>query len=109
MGCNPGNAIGIHSWIEGLPKDQKIIFTEANDDYTTTWMQNGEQTAEGSSATVILTDDAELVICNEYNAIAPTGITTAEAPFKWILAFGVFLVAAVCVLKGRKDGRKGAK
>lgn len=95
--------------IEGLPKGQKIIFTEANDDYTTTWMQNGEQTAEGSRATVILTDDAELVICNEYNAIAPTGITTAEAPFKWILAFGVFLVAAVCVLKGRKDGRKGAK
>ena len=92
--------------IEGLPKDQQIIFTEVNDDYKTTWMQNGEQTAEGSSATVILTDDAELVISNEYNAIAPTGITTAEAPFKWILLFGGLLLAAGYVLKGRKSSRK---
>lgn len=92
--------------IEGLPKGQEIIFTEANDDYHTTWMQNGEQAATGSRATVILTDDAELEIINEYNAIAPTGIETAEAPFQWILLFGGLLLAAVLVLKRRKSIKK---
>jgi len=91
--------------IEGLPKDRQIVFTEDNDGYTTTWSLNGAEPAEGSSASVTLTDDSEMVVRNEHLPVAPTGVKTATVPYMWILLLGGLMIAASVFmkLKGRRE------
>lgn len=89
--------------IEGLPKGKLVTFQEDSGFYITSWQLDSQAATMGSSKTVTLTDDAELIVINDCKAPAPTGINSDTKPFGTLFLFGgLFAILSLFLVKRRK-------
>ena len=91
--------------IEGLPKDKQITITENNENYKTTWELNGKtvQAGEGT-ATISLEGDSSLIVTNDLQEVAPTGVSQQQMPFIYMIMIGLALLAVMMVGRRRRAG-----
>ncbi len=90
--------------ILGLPKNVHVEVTEARENYSTTWVLNGDDanSVTGDGTATDLTADALLAVTNELNAIAPTGVSFITKPYFILLMGG----AALLVFQGASHLKK---
>ncbi|MBO4495171.1 MAG: hypothetical protein J5752_04880 [Clostridiales bacterium] len=80
--------------ILGLPKNVHVDVTETRENYSTTWVLNGDDlnAVTGDGASADLASNAVLAVTNERNAVAPTGVSFITKPYLFLLLGGAALL-----------------
>lgn len=90
--------------ILGLPKNVHVDVTETRENYSTTWVLNGDDAnaVSGDGASADLASNAVMAVTNERNAVAPTGVSFITKPYLFLLLGG----AALLVFQGASHLKK---
>ena len=83
--------------IEGLPRESVITITEMDaDGYEVSFRLDGQDMETSDNAAALtLTDDVQLDVVNDLNAVSPTDVRITTSPFGLMLLAGLILLSVL--------------